>query len=208
MHIFHGGKTWRSCVLNCFMLPSLPCFFPAFCWSAILTSCYIFWSYWGELEWTPPSVAAGWKVCLYVCLFVPYVHIPYSRSLSALILRILCHSLIQKLLPNYSARRHKPSTSSMVTTREEFNRGPTYSMAGASYCMAKKCFICQCRYLRCHSQWSHSSHGPTSPLATLMRAIACHKRRRKCRHVLQSTWCASPICIQQPYRPGMTCLLD
>jgi len=55
---------------------------------------------------------------------------------------------------------------------------------------------------------SHSSHGPTSPMVTLMRAIACHKRRRKCRHVLQSTWCASPICIQQPYRPGTTCLLD
>ena len=30
-----------SCVLNCFMLSSLPCFY-AFCWSAIPTSCYIF----------------------------------------------------------------------------------------------------------------------------------------------------------------------
>ena len=30
-----------SCVLSCFMLSSLPCF-PAFCWSVIPTSCYIF----------------------------------------------------------------------------------------------------------------------------------------------------------------------
>ena len=30
-----------GCILNCFMLPSLPCFY-AFCWSAIPTSCYIF----------------------------------------------------------------------------------------------------------------------------------------------------------------------
>ena len=47
---FHGDCTaifphqryvgW-SCVLNCFMLSSLPCFY-AFCWSAIPTSSYIF----------------------------------------------------------------------------------------------------------------------------------------------------------------------
>ena len=30
-----------GCILNCFMLSSLPCFY-AFCWSAIPTSCYIF----------------------------------------------------------------------------------------------------------------------------------------------------------------------
>ena len=35
------GRTVRSCVLNCFMLSSVPCFY-AFCWSAIPTSCYIF----------------------------------------------------------------------------------------------------------------------------------------------------------------------
>jgi len=30
-----------DCIPNCFMLSSLPCF-PALCWSAIPTSCYIF----------------------------------------------------------------------------------------------------------------------------------------------------------------------
>jgi len=30
-----------GCILNCFMLSSLPCFY-AFCWSAIPTSCDIF----------------------------------------------------------------------------------------------------------------------------------------------------------------------
>ena len=37
---FHIKDMW-SCVLNCFMLSSLPCFY-AFCWSSISTSCYIF----------------------------------------------------------------------------------------------------------------------------------------------------------------------
>ena len=32
--------TGWNCVLNCYMLSSLPCF-PAFCWSATPTSCYI-----------------------------------------------------------------------------------------------------------------------------------------------------------------------
>ena len=38
----HGERYvgW-GCILNCFMLSSLPCFY-AFCWSAIPTSCYIF----------------------------------------------------------------------------------------------------------------------------------------------------------------------
>jgi len=42
LHIFPHQRYVRwSCVLNCFMLSSLPCFY-AFCWSAIHTSCYIF----------------------------------------------------------------------------------------------------------------------------------------------------------------------
>jgi len=36
----HVGYQW-GCILNCFMLSSLPCFY-AFCWCAIPTSCYIF----------------------------------------------------------------------------------------------------------------------------------------------------------------------
>jgi len=39
---------WERCLgwgwLNCFMLSSLPCFY-AICWSAIPTSCYIFWNF-------------------------------------------------------------------------------------------------------------------------------------------------------------------
>ena len=30
----------------------------------------------------------------------------------------------------------------------------------------------------------------------------------QCRHILQSSWCARPMCMQQPYRPGMTCLKE
>ena len=30
----------------------------------------------------------------------------------------------------------------------------------------------------------------------------------QCRHILQSTWCARPVCMQQPHRPGMTCLKE
>ena len=36
-----GRYVGWGCILNCFMLSSLPCFY-AFCWSAIPTSCYIF----------------------------------------------------------------------------------------------------------------------------------------------------------------------
>jgi len=38
----HERYVGWSCVLNCFMLSSLPCFY-AICWSAIPTSCYIFY---------------------------------------------------------------------------------------------------------------------------------------------------------------------
>jgi len=42
LHIFDVERYvgW-GCILNCFMLSSLPCFY-AVCWSAIPTSCYIF----------------------------------------------------------------------------------------------------------------------------------------------------------------------
>ena len=38
-----------------------------------------------------------------------------------------------------------------------------------------------------------------------------YQRQQEChlsRHVLQSTWCARPVCMQQSYGPGMTCLLE
>ena len=48
---------------------------------------------------------------------------------------------------------------------------------------------------------SHSSHRPTSPMATAIRAIACHKRQQECFiypchlsvHELQSTWYTIPV---------------
>jgi len=42
----------------------------------------------------------------------------------------------------------------------------------------------------------------------LLHVIKDGESSTQCRHVLQSTWCAGPVCIQQPYTPGMTCLLD
>jgi len=62
----------------------------------------------------------------------------------------------------------------------ENTRGPTYSMTTVTgYHMAKRfllsmLFIC----VATHSG-SHSSHAPTSPMATLMRVIACHKGWRE-----------------------------
>jgi len=44
---------------------------------------------------------------------------------------------------------------------------------------------------------SRSSHGPTSPMATSMSMSV--RVPPQCRHILQSTWCARPVCMQQPY---------
>ena len=112
----------------------------------------------------------------YIC------HTSCHKSLLALSCLLLRLSLIQKLFTNYLARRCELSTSLMVKARTETTHGSTYSMARAighhytGYCMAKTfssvdAIIC----VATHSG-SHSSHGPTSPMATLMRAIACHKR--------------------------------
>ena len=40
-----------GCILNCFMLSSLPCFY-AFCWSAIPTSCHIFNVFYSCIRWS------------------------------------------------------------------------------------------------------------------------------------------------------------
>jgi len=59
---------------------------------------------------------------------------------------------------------------------------------------------------------SHSSHGLTSAMATINEGYRLSWKTEsvppQCTHVLQSTWCARPVFMQQPYRPGMTCLLD
>ena len=139
-----------------------------------------------------------------------------SKSLPALILRVLAsfvNSIPQSWPATQSCRRHEPP---MATVRTETTRGPTYSMTraieatpwrkGSSVdaivivCVATIVYVA-----RAHSG-SHSSHEPTSPMATLMSMSA--RVQPQCRHILQSTWYARPVCMQQPYRPGMTCMLD
>jgi len=105
------------------------------------------------------------------------------KSHPALILRILRHSLIRKLFPNYSYSTQREDTNRLATAKTETTSGPTYSMARTIGATAgQKGFICRCHYFvasATHSG-SHSLHGPTSPMATSMRAIAHHKRLREC----------------------------
>ena len=69
----------------------------------------------------------------------------------------------------------------MVIARTETTCGHTYSMARAIGATTRQkvlsvhAIIC----VATHSG-SHSSHAPTSPMATLMRVIICHKRRQEC----------------------------
>ena len=93
LHIFNVERIvgW-GCILNCFMLSSLPCFL-AFCWSAITTSCYIFNVFFflilsmslflatgACLSWSLPSITEQ-QVCL--ALFLGLLHLQFliARSL-------------------------------------------------------------------------------------------------------------------------------
>ena len=55
----------------------------------------------------------------------------YHKSLSALILHVLCHVLIQKELEDGKDVNHEQSTSSIATTRTEITRGLAYSESRA-----------------------------------------------------------------------------
>jgi len=54
---------------------------------------------------------------------------------------------------------------------------------------------------------SHLSQGSTTPMATVMRAISCHRRQRECFicpchfsvHVLQHGACARQVCMLHPW---------
>jgi len=72
LHIFDVKRYvgW-GCILNCFMLSSLPCFY-AFCWSATPTSCYIFYVFYScNYEWWHTQLVYLWQVW--------YVH-PYFKA--------------------------------------------------------------------------------------------------------------------------------
>ena len=127
----------------------------------------------------------------------------------------LHHSLIKKLFTNNWPTTQREDTncrtSLKASARTETTHGPTYSMTRAIWANRwQKGFICQMPLFALPLQpthsGSHSSHGPTSPMATSMSMLA--RVPPQCRHILQSTWCARPVCMQQPYRPGMTCMLD
>ena len=114
----------------------------------------------------------------------------------------------------YSARRHELCTSWMATARMETTCGPTYSIArviGATI-WQKKSFIGRCHYLRCYSQWkslvtwTDLCNGHINEGYRMSQKTA--RVPPQCRHVLQSTRCARHVCMQRPYRLGMTCLLD
>ena len=130
----------------------------------------------------------------------------FHKSLPALISH---HSLIQKLFTHYSAKRHKPCNSWLATAWTETTRRPTYSMARAIGATAwqKVLSVNAIIFVATHSG-SHSSHAPTSPMATLTRAIACHKRQQECHLSVDTSYKAHGVCIQQQYSPGMTCLLE
>ena len=115
------------------------------------------------------------------------------KSLPALICAFLYHSLIQKLYSDseknnidqhditmdstmiipapllYYRRKHEPSTSSMATTRTDlFN-----DQCDRSYHIAKGLPV---DAIICIATHSGSHLSLTSPMATSMRAVACHKR--------------------------------
>ena len=129
------------------------------------------------------------------------------KSLLALILRVLA-SFVNSKTSHDGNDRHEPSTA---TARTETTRGPTYSMARAIGATAwQKGCICQCHYLRCHSQWK-SLVTWTNLSSGHMRAIACHKRWQECNLSVDMSCKAHGVldpCACSSHTPGMTCQLD
>jgi len=139
-------------------------------------------------------------------------HTSCRKSLPALILRILASFVNSKTIHQWPTTQREDTncrTTSKATVRTETTRGPTNAMTRAKVATPwQKGFTCWCHCLRYHCSplTVHLSCGPTSPMATSMSMSV--RVQPHCRHVLQSTWCARPVCMQQPYRPGMTCMLD
>jgi len=103
----------------------------------------------------------------------------------------LCHSLVQKLFINQSVRRREPP---YLLDGNSKDGDHTCSVARAIQATTwKKGLLCGCHYLCCHQPThigSHSSHGPTSPMATSM---SIPKRRREC-HLSVESSCKYMVC--------------
>jgi len=135
---------------------------------------------WGEPEQAPHRrVSYEFSFYIYIC------RTSCHKSLLALSCLLLLHSLIQKLFTNYLARRHelylldgegKDGDHSWTYLFNGLSNRPSlYRLLHGKNISSVNAIIC----VATHSG-SHSSHGPTSPMATLMRAIACHKRWQEC----------------------------
>ena len=84
-------------------------------------------------------------------------------------------------------------TSSMATERTETTCGPTYSMTRAIGATPRqKGFICQCRCMHAHSQWKLLTTWTDLSNGHVSASVP-----PQCRHILQSTWCARPMSMQQ-----------
>jgi len=147
-------------------------------------------------------------IYIYVLLSLLF-HTFYHKSPSALILGILASFVNSKTVHKVLGKdtNHR---SSMATTGTETTRGPTYSLTRAIWATPwQEGFICRCHCLHCHYSpltVEVTRHVDRPIMATLMTLSA--RVQPQCRHILQSTWCARPVCMQQPYRPGMTCLKE
>ena len=138
----------------------------------------------------------------------------YRKSPPALILHVLASFVNSKTIHKLLRIRKDTNrrTSSMATARTETTRGPTYSMTRAIWALPHGKKVSSVDAIVCvatiatHSR-SRSSHGPTSPIMATSMSLSA-RVQPQCRHILQSTWCARPVCMQQPYRPGMTCLKE
>jgi len=152
------------------------------------------------------------KKFVYIYIYRTSCH----KSLLALILRVLASFVnsktIHQLLTNLTKWEdtNRP-TSWMATARTETTRGPTYSMTRAIGATPwQKNFIRRCHCLHCH-------------YSSLTVEVTCHMDRplqwshrwacrREC-HLIVYTSCkagvhAGPMCMQKPYRPGTTCMLE
>ena len=110
-----------------------------------------------------------WNLSIYIYIYI--YHTLCRKLLPALICEFLRHSLIQEL---FDTNCH---TSLMETARTETTCGPTFSMTGAigatpwqnRFHPSMPLFVLP---LQPTDSGSHSSHGPTSPMATSMSMSA------------------------------------
>ena len=128
-----------------------------------------------------------WNLCIYIYIYI-YIYYIVRRAVSHF--QVLFCEFLHHSFKNYSPTSQREDTnhhtSSMATARTETACGHTYSITAVIWATPwQKGLICQCRCLHCH--------GPNSPImATLMSMSA---RVPQCRHILQSTWCAKPVCM-------------